>query len=189
MKTILLAMLACALTMTSAHAADAVRVLLQTSEGPITLELDARHAPLSTANFVQYVKDGHYDGLVFHRVIHGFMIQGGGYDKNYVERPTRAPIKNEAHNGLKNLRGTVAMARTSDPDSATSQFFINLANNGFLDYPGQDGWGYAVFGKVTKGMDVVDRIGDAPTRGGAPFGRDIPIKQVVIEQATVIQGP
>lgn len=187
MKETLLAVLAFALTMTGAQAADTVRVLLQTSDGAITLELDAKRAPLSTANFVQYVKDGHYDGLVFHRVIPGFMIQGGGYDKDYVERPTRAAIPNEAKNGLKNVRGSVAMARTSDPDSATSQFFINLVDNHFLDYPGQDGWGYAVFGKVVKGMDVVDRIGNAPTRSGPPFGRDIPVKPVVIEKATVLE--
>ncbi|WP_202922522.1 peptidylprolyl isomerase [Sinimarinibacterium sp. NLF-5-8] len=173
--------------MTAAQAADPVRVLLQTTEGNITLELDADKAPKTTANFVQYVNDKHYDGLVFHRVIEGFMIQGGGYDKNYVQRDTRAPIENEAKNGLKNVRGSIAMARTGDPHSASSQFFINHGNNSFLDYPGQDGWGYAVFGKVVDGMDVVDKIATAPTAGGRPFGRDMPVKQVVIEHATVIK--
>lgn len=164
------------------------QVLLQTSAGDIVLELDAAKAPKSTANFLQYVKDKHYDGLVFHRVIRDFMIQGGGYDAKYVERPTRAPIRNEASNGLKNDRGTIAMARTGDPHSATSQFFINHADNAALNAPSPDGWGYAVFGKVIKGMEVVDKIATAPTTSGPPFGGDMPVKQVVIVNARVVGG-
>jgi cyclophilin family peptidyl-prolyl cis-trans isomerase len=184
MKHFLLA-LALGLSMTTAQAA-APRVLLDTSEGKIVLELDAQKAPVTVANFLQYVKDKHYDGLVFHRVIKGFMIQGGGYDEKYNERKTRAPIANEAKNGLKNARGTIAMARTSDPNSATAQFFINHADNANLDFPSFDGWGYAVFGKVVEGMDVVDKIAAAPTAGGRPFGRDMPVTQVVIKHATVV---
>lgn len=162
-----------------------VRVLLQTTQGDITLELDAQNAPLSTANFVQYVQDGHYDGLVFHRVIQGFMIQGGGYDSDYTQRDTRAPIENEAKNGLKNERGTIAMARTGDPHSASSQFYINHVDNGSLDYPSFDGWGYAVFGKVVDGLDVVDRIAETRTGSARPFGRDVPVEQIVITKATL----
>ncbi len=183
----ILATLLLGLTMTTANAAAPVRVLMKTSAGDITLELDADKAPLSTANFVQYVKDKHYDGLVFHRVIKGFMVQGGGYDKTYAQRTTRASIKNEAKNGLKNDRGTIAMARTSDPHSASSQFFINHGDNAFLNYPGQDGWGYAVFGKVTSGMDIVDKIADGPTARTPPFGSDVPVTQVVIESATIVE--
>lgn len=173
---------------TTAAQAAPPQVLLKTSMGDILLELDAEKAPGSTANFLQYVKDKHYDGLVFHRVIRDFMIQGGGYDEKYIERPTRAPIQNEARNGVKNTRGTVAMARTGDPHSATSQFFINHADNAFLDAPGQDGWGYAVFGKVIKGMDVVDKIATAPTSNGPPFGGDMPVKQVILLKARVVGG-
>ena len=162
------------------------QVLLQTSAGDIVLELDPAKAPKSTTNFLQYVKDKHYDGLVFHRVIRDFMIQGGGYDAKYEERDTRAPIQNEASNGLKNNRGTIAMARTGDPHSATSQFFINHVDNAMLNAPKPDGWGYAVFGKVIKGMDVVDKIATAPTTSGPPFGSDMPVKQVVILKATMV---
>ena len=179
--------------MTTANAAappasKTVAVLMQTSEGDIKLELDASKAPKSVANFVQYVKDKHYDGLVFHRVIQGFMIQGGGYDEQNNQRKTRAPVENEAKNGLKNLRGTVAMARTGDPHSATSQFFINHADNAFLDYPGQDGWGYTVFGKVVAGMEVVDKIAQMPTGNKAPFGRDVPVVPIVIKSVTLIES-
>ena len=175
------------LLMTSANAAapaqsKLVDVLMQTSLGDITLELDPGKAPKTVANFVQYVKDKHYDGTVFHRVIPAFMIQGGGYDEANNERKTRAPLENEAKNGLKNLRGTIAMARKPDPHSATAQFFINHADNGFLDYPGQDGWGYAVFGKVTSGMEVVDKIAQTPT------ARDMPVTPVVIKKVTLIES-
>ena len=163
-----------------------VLVKLVTTLGDITLSLDAAKAPKSVANFVSYVKSGHYDGLVFHRVIKNFMIQGGGYDKEYNQKRNNAPIENEAKNGLKNRRGTVAMARTSDPHSATSQFFINHGDNDFLDYPGQDGWGYSVFGAVTEGLDIVDQIAAVQTGSARPFGRDVPVTQIVIESATLI---
>ena len=174
MKQLLLS-LALGLTMSIANAAP-VKVLMETTEGNITLELDSAKAPKSVANFVQYAKDGHYDGLVFHRVIKGFMIQGGGY------------VENAAKNGLKNDRGTIAMARTSVPHSASSQFFINHGDNDFLNYPGQDGWGYAVFGKVTEGMDVVDKIAETRTGNLPPFGRDVPVTPIVIRKVTVIEA-
>nr|WP_234981505.1 peptidylprolyl isomerase [Fontimonas thermophila] len=161
---------------------------METSMGDITLELDAEKAPKTTANFVQYVKDGYYDGLVFHRVIENFMIQGGGYDQNYAPRKTRAPIENEARNGLSNKRGTIAMARTGDPHSATAQFFINHVDNERLDFPSFDGWGYAVFGRVVEGMDVVDRIARTPTGAIRPFGRDVPLTPVVIERVRLIEA-
>lgn len=160
-----------------------VKVLLETSLGNITLELNAEKAPKTVANFIDYVNSGHFDGLVFHRVIRGFMIQGGGYDEQYAQKRTKAPIENEAKNGLKNKRGSIAMARTNDPHSASSQFFINHGDNDFLDYPGQDGWGYAVFGLVTEGLDVVDKIGETPTGAIRPFGRDVPVTPVVIKSA------
>jgi cyclophilin family peptidyl-prolyl cis-trans isomerase len=172
--------------MSSASAATDPRVQLETSMGNIVLELEADKAPKTVENFVQYVRDGHYDGVVFHRVIEGFMIQGGGYDEKMKERSTRASIQNEAKNGLKNVRGSIAMARTSAPHSASAQFFINHADNGFLDYPGQDGWGYAVFGKVVEGMDVVDQIAGAPTGNAPPFGRDVPVKPILIKKATLL---
>ncbi|PPE72660.1 peptidyl-prolyl cis-trans isomerase A [Solimonas fluminis] len=186
MKQLLLS-LALGLTMSIANAAP-VQVLMETTEGNIKLELDSAKAPKSVANFVQYAKDGHYDGLVFHRVISGFMIQGGGYDEKNDQRKTRAPIDNEAKNGLKNDRGTIAMARTSVPNSATSQFFINHGNNDFLNYPGQDGWGYAVFGKVTEGLDVVDKIAATRTGNLPPFGRDVPVTPIVIRKVTIIEA-
>jgi len=163
-----------------------VSVLLSTNVGDITLQLDAEKAPKTVANFVAYVKAGHYDGLVFHRVIKGFMVQGGGYDAEYNQKRTQAPIENEAKNGLKNKRGTVAMARTGDPHSASSQFFINHGDNDFLDYPGQDGWGYAVFGAVSSGLEIVDKIAEMPTGSARPFGRDVPTTQIVIKSATII---
>lgn len=175
------------LTMNPASAASNPRILLETSAGNIVLELNADKAPKSTENFVQYVKDKHYDGVVFHRVIKGFMVQGGGYDEKYAERKTRAPIINEAKNGLKNVRGSVAMARTNNPQSASAQFFINHADNKFLDYPGQDGWGYAVFGKVVEGMDVVDKIAATTTDSIPPFGRDVPLIPVVIKHASLVE--
>jgi cyclophilin family peptidyl-prolyl cis-trans isomerase len=166
-----------------------VNVTMETSLGTIKLELYPDKAPETVANFVAYAKAKHYDGLVFHRVIKGFMIQGGGYDEKFDQRTTRSPIKNEAANGLKNTRGTIAMARTGEPHSATSQFFINHADSSFLDYPARDGWGYCVFGKVTAGMDVVDKIAETPTGPIAPFGRDVPVKAVVIKSVTVAEAP
>ena len=140
-----------------------MNVVLTTNHGQITLELDAAKAPKSVENFISYVKAGHYDGTIFHRVIDGFMIQGGGFDSSMKQKSVNDPVENEAVNGLKNVHYSVAMARTSDPHSATAQFFINTNDNGFLDHPGSDGWGYCVFGKVTAGMDVVDAIGAVKT--------------------------
>ena len=142
---------------------EPVKVLMKTSMGEITLELDSDKAPKTVANFLGYVDEGFYDGTVFHRVISGFMIQGGGLGQDMEKKPTRDPVENEAKNGLKNVRGSIAMARTNDPHSATAQFFINHKDNANLDYPSFDGWGYAVFGKVTDGMDVVDAIAAVPT--------------------------
>lgn len=162
-------------------------VVLETTLGNITLELDEDNAAASTANFVTYVKDGFYDGTVFHRVIDGFMIQGGGFDAQLDKRPTRAPIANESYNGLKNTRGTIAMARTADPHSATSQFFINLVDNDFLNPGGADTHGYTVFGKVVSGMEVVEQIGKLPTGGKGPFAQDVPEPLVVIKSATLVE--
>jgi peptidyl-prolyl cis-trans isomerase B (cyclophilin B) len=162
-------------------------VKLQTSLGAITLELDGEKAPESVRNFLDYVKAGHYDNTVFHRVIDGFMIQGGGFAPGMKQKPTQAEIKNEANNGLKNLTGTIAMARTNEPHSATAQFFINVADNAFLDHtsPTPNGWGYCVFGKVTEGMDVVDKIRKVKT-GNKGFHQDVPVEDVVIERAEII---
>jgi peptidyl-prolyl cis-trans isomerase B (cyclophilin B) len=154
--------------------------------GVITLELDSEKAPQSAANFLSYVTKGHYDGTIFHRVIDGFMIQGGGFEPGMKQKPTDDPIDNEANNGLKNANYTVAMARTSDPHSATAQFFINVTDNGFLDHkaPSMQGWGYAVFGKVVNGTDVVDRIKAVKT-GRKGMHSDVPVTDVVIEKAVV----
>ena len=163
-------------------------VRLHTSLGFITLELDAGKAPKTVANFLAYVKAGHYDNTVFHRVINGFMVQGGGFEPGMRQKPTQAPIENEAGNGLKNDRYTVAMARTSDPHSATAQFFINVADNAFLNHsaPTAQGWGYCVFGKVVEGHDVVDQIkGVTTTRLG--MHQDVPQQDVVIERAEAVQ--
>ena len=164
------------------------KVLLKTNKGEITLTLDAAKAPKSVANFLQYVKSGHYDGTIFHRVIDNFMVQGGGMTAGMKQKPTGAEIENEANNGLKNDRYTVAMARTSDPHSATAQFFINVNDNDFLNHtaPNAQGWGYAVFGKVTGGMDVVDTIRKVKT-GSSGFHQDVPAEDVVIEKATVLE--
>ena len=158
-------------------------VLIETDQGTIEIELDEAKAPKSVANFLAYVDAKHYDGTIFHRVIKGFMVQGGGYDVNYEKKPTRAPVDNEADNGLKNERGTVAMARTSDPNSATAQFFVNVVDNAFLDHAAKDdrGWGYCVFGKVTDGMDVVDKIKGVKTGAQGPFAKDAPDDPVVIK--------
>jgi cyclophilin family peptidyl-prolyl cis-trans isomerase len=161
------------------------QVDLKTSAGTIRVELFASKAPKSVENFLQYVKDGHYDGTIFHRVIPGFMVQGGGMTKDMAQKKTRAPVPIESKNGLKNEVGTLAMARTSDPNSATSQFFINVNNNGFLDYPGQDGHGYTVFGKVVSGMDVVNKIVAMPT-GNQGMHQNVPRTPVLIESASVV---
>jgi peptidyl-prolyl cis-trans isomerase A (cyclophilin A) len=159
------------------------KVKLETSAGDIVVELDAAKAPKTVANFVQYVKDGHYDGTVFHRVISNFMIQGGGMTENLHEKPTRAPIPLESRNGLSNARGTLAMARTNAPDSATAQFFINVKDNPFLD-AGNSSAGYAVFGKVVAGMDVVDKIKTVPT-GNRGMNQNVPLEPVLIKKATL----
>jgi peptidyl-prolyl cis-trans isomerase A (cyclophilin A)/peptidyl-prolyl cis-trans isomerase B (cyclophilin B) len=172
--------------------AECSRVKLTTSMGPITLALDRAKAPVSVDNFVKYVKSGHYNGTVFHRVIDGFMVQGGGFEQSFKQKPVRKPVANEAkaavNAGLKNEVGTLAMARTSDPDSATAQFFINVNDNAFLNWgdPKGDGVGYTVFGKVVSGMDVVTKIAKTPTGSGGPFQRDVPRPVVVIEQASLV---
>ena len=162
-------------------------VRLQTSMGAITLELDQARAPLTTRNFLEYVNSGFYSNTIFHRVIDGFMIQGGGFEPGLKQKQTRAPVKNEADNGLSNVAYTVAMARTSDPDSASSQFFINVADNGFLDHkaPTGQGWGYCVFGRVVEGKDIVDRIRKVAT-GRRGMHDDVPVEDVVIEKAEVV---
>jgi peptidyl-prolyl cis-trans isomerase B (cyclophilin B) len=162
-------------------------VKLHTNHGVITIELDGARAPESVKNFLDYVGSGHYSNTLFHRVIDGFMIQGGGFEPGMKQKPTRAPIKNEAQNGLKNTRYTVAMARTSEPHSATAQFFINVNDNGFLDHtaPSPQGWGYCVFGRVSEGKDVVDRIKSAKT-GRRGMHQDVPVEDVIIERAEVV---
>jgi peptidyl-prolyl cis-trans isomerase B (cyclophilin B) len=164
-------------------------IKMNTNFGTITLELDAEKAPVTVENFLSYVRDGHYNGTIFHRVINGFMIQGGGMEPGMAEKSTKEPIKNEADNGLKNDRGTIAMARTMEPHSATAQFFINVKDNGFLNHtaPTPDGWGYCVFGKVTDGMDVVDKIKGVQT-GSAGFHQDVPVEDVVIESVEIVEG-
>lgn len=161
-----------------------VTVVMETSKGTIELELDRAKAPGTVANFVNYVKKGHYDGVIFHRVIPDFMIQGGGFTADMDQKATDTPIENEAKNGLKNVRGSIAMARTSNPHSASAQFFINLKDNSFLDYPGQDGWGYCVFGKVSAGLDVIDAIAKVPTssKGGH---QNVPTEAVLIKSAKI----
>ena len=172
-----------------AAAADP-QVELKTNMGSIVVELDSEKAPLTVANFLQYVKEGQYDGTLFHRVIPGFMIQGGGLGADFGEKRTRKPVRNEAANGLKNAVGTIAMARTADPHSATAQFFINVADNDFLNFrfPTQEGYGYTVFGKVVKGMDVVDRIIKLPTGPGPAPHANVPLKPVVIESARLVEA-
>ncbi|KAF0849683.1 peptidylprolyl isomerase [Nocardia caishijiensis] len=162
------------------------KVNLVTNHGPIVLELDDQAAPNTVANFVKYVNSGHYNGTVFHRVIPGFMVQGGGFEPGLKQKPTEAPIQNEAANGLKNDKYTVAMARTNDPHSATAQFFINVSDNAFLNHtaPQGQGWGYAVFGKVVDGTEVVDKIAAVPTGNAGPH-QDVPVDDVIIESATV----
>ena len=164
------------------------RVKLQTNQGDIVIELNAEKAPKTTANFLNYVRDGFYDGTVFHRIINNFMIQGGGFEAGMKQKPTGDSVENEANNGLKNDRYTVAMARTSDPHSATAQFFINVADNDFLNHtaPTSNGWGYTVFGKVTEGTEVVDKIKGVKT-GSRGFHQDVPAEDVVIEKASIVE--
>ena len=168
-----------------AQTAAAPRVLLSTSEGDITLELDAMRAPKTVENFLAYVRAGHYEGTIFHRVISNFMIQGGGFTADLQQKPTRAPIPIESRNGLKNERGAIAMARTSDPNSATAQFFINVVDNARLDFPSFDGHGYTAFGKVVAGMDIVDRIRDTPTKADGPH-QNLPVQPIVIRKAQIL---
>lgn len=160
-------------------------VLLTTNHGNITLELDAEKAPKSVENFLNYVRAGHYDGTIFHRVINGFMVQGGGFAPGMKQKPTGATVENEAKNGLKNELYTVAMARTADPHSASAQFFINVKNNTFLDHAGESNWGYCVFGKVTEGTDVVDKIKAVKTTQSGMFS-DVPAEDVVIQKAEIV---
>jgi cyclophilin family peptidyl-prolyl cis-trans isomerase len=188
MYMIRIAIVALALVLPSVVLAAGPQVELKTNLGTIVVELSPEKAPQTVANFVRYAKDGFYDGTIFHRVIPGFMIQGGGFTADFTQKPTRAPVRNEAENGLKNTVGTLAMARTSDPHSATSQFFINLADTRNLDfrYPTEQGYGYCVFGKVVKGMDVVERIARVATGPGPADHRDVPLKPVTIEAARVL---
>ena len=186
MKNLLFSIVVMMASSGAAGQGPAPRIALDTSEGRIVIELAPKEAPKSVDNFLTYVKAGHYDGTVFHRVIPGFMIQGGGFGADMSERSTRAPIPIESKNGLKNARGSVAMARRGDPNSATAQFFINLVDNARLDYPGHDGHGYTVFGKVVEGMEVVDKIKDVPTESRGPH-QNVPVKPVTIKSARVIK--
>lgn len=186
--TALLALLLCG-AMQSSHSltqGKKTMVKLHTNHGTITLQLDAEKAPLTVRNFLEYVNSGFYDGTIFHRVMDDFMIQGGGFEPGMKQKPTNAPVKNEAANGLKNDTYTIAMARTGDPHSATAQFFINVRNNSFLDHPGQDGWGYCVFGKVIEGMEVVDAIKKVKT-GNSGFHQNVPKEDVIITKAEEIK--
>ena len=191
MRYLLLTFTSLCLLISSATAADNVskkRIKLETSEGNIVLELDITRAPLSVLNFMKYVRSGFYDGTIFHRVIKNFMIQGGGFTPEMQRKQPGSPILNEADNGLKNVRGTIAMARTGDPHSATAQFFINVTDNPFLNHTAKTprGWGYTVFGRVIKGMSVVDKIRNQRTGPNGPFPRDVPLKTVLIHKATII---
>jgi peptidyl-prolyl cis-trans isomerase B (cyclophilin B) len=161
-------------------------IKLNTNHGTIGIELNAEKAPKTVENFLRYAREGFYNGTLFHRVINGFMIQGGGMEPGMLDKPTHEPIENEANNGLQNLRGTIAMARTMDPHSATAQFFINVNDNSFLDHRAEnrDGWGYCVFGKVVEGMDVVDKIKELPT-GNKGFHQDVPVDDVIIESVEI----
>ena len=191
MRYLLLAFASFCLLISSVTAADKFstkQIKLETSEGNIILELDITRAPLSVLNFMKYVRSGFYDGTIFHRVIKNFMIQGGGFTPEMERKQPNAPISNEADNGLKNVRGTIAMARTNDPHSATAQFFINVTDNPFLNHTAKTprGWGYAVFGRVIKGMNVVEKIRNQRTGPNGPFSSDVPLKMVLIQKATII---
>ena len=175
---------------TAAQAGEQPRILVETSLGNFELVLNSDKAPKTVANFLGYVNSGFYDGTVFHRVIDDFMIQGGGFTPDYERKPTHPPVINEADNGLKNLRGTIAMARTMDPHSATAQFFINVKDNDFLDYTSKSprGWGYAVFGQVVKGMNVIDQIRKVKTGPGGVFPSDVPQETVMIKRMSVVNA-
>ncbi len=178
-----------AILMTTSNVqAETATVKMETSKGTIVLELDAANAPLTVENFLTYVREGFYDGTIFHRVISNFMIQGGGFTSEMTQKPTHDPIRNEANNGLGNDTGTIAMARTNDPHSATAQFFINVRDNQFLNFSGENtqGWGYAVFGKVTEGMEVVNAIRDVATTTRGPF-QDVPVETVTIEKVSIVE--
>lgn len=175
-------------TITSNIQAETTMVKMDTNQGTIMLELDADNAPNTVANFLTYAKEGFFDGTIFHRVISNFMIQGGGFTEDMNQKTVRDPIKNEANNGLKNDNGTIAMARTGDPHSATAQFFINVKDNDFLNFSSEtpQGWGYAVFGKVTEGMDIVEKIKAAETTTKGPY-QDVPVEAIIIEKVTVVE--
>ncbi len=179
----------CSVGVAASDQGDNIMVEMTTSKGVITLELDAERAPVTVANFLEYVNSGHYDDTIFHRVIPGFVIQGGGMESGMREKTTQAPIENEADNGLKNLTGTICMARTNDPHSATSQFFINLKDNSFLDHTEKtpSGWGYAVFGRVTSGMEIVEAIAAVQT-GNSGHHQDVPLEDVVLEKAAASES-
>lgn len=180
--------LACGQVFAADGAAANPRVVLDTSEGKITIELLSKEAPLSVANFIEYAKSGFYNGTVFHRVIPNFMIQGGGFTADLGQKETQGTLKNEANNGLRNLRGTLAMARRAEPDSATAQFFINLTDNNFLDHQNETnaGWGYAVFARVTDGLEVVDKIAATKTTTVGPLS-DVPVQAIVIKRAQLLE--
>lgn len=175
-------------TLTSNIQAETTMVKMDTNQGTIMLELDADNAPNTVANFLTYAKEGFYDGTIFHRVISNFMIQGGGFTEDMNQKTVHDPIENEANNGLKNDNGTIAMARTGDPHSATAQFFINVKDNDFLNFSSEtpQGWGYAVFGKVTEGMDVVEKIKGMPTTTKGPY-QDVPEEAIIIEKVTIVE--
>jgi len=189
MKKLLLALTLTMSFISTSFAANP-KVIMTTNLGAITIELNAEKAPKSVGNFLQYVQSGFYNGTIFHRVISNFMIQGGGFTSTFERKQTNAAIKNEANNGLKNVKGSIAMARTNDPHSATAQFFINVKDNDFLDYrsPTPRGWGYAVFGKVIKGMNVVEKIRTVQTGSKGPFRQDVPQTTVVIEKVELVGG-
>lgn len=188
LKPFLLFVFMIILMTTSNAQAETTMVKMETSKGVITLELDGDNAPKTVANFLTYVQEGFYDGTIFHRVIPNFMIQGGGFTADMSQKPTHDPVQNEANNGLKNETGTIAMARTQDPHSATAQFFINVKDNDFLNFSGEttQGWGYAVFGKVTEGMDVVNAIKNVQTTTAGPH-QDVPAETVTIEKVTIVE--
>ena len=189
-KLISTSILALLLTINSNAFAANPKVRMETSKGTVIIEFYPDKAPKTVENFLNYVNAGKYDGTIFHRVIPGFMNQGGGYTPDYKKVDTSAPVMNEADNGLKNTRGTIAMARTNDPNSATNQFFINTVDNAFLDHTGKNprGWGYCVFGTVVDGMDVMDRIAKIPTGAGGPFRQDVPQEQAIIQKVSVVEA-